>query len=505
MKQSKQLAGLFLIVIIIGMTAFYGYKVQEMRTTQNRHVAITPDMQVELTAGEREFIRSLGTLKVAVDERFPPISCYSKKTGEFDGVSIEVLRILSQTLGFKYTLIPYGDLSWIEHLNLIRDNKIDILCAASVTDERKSYGYFANTVYFEMNYALIGAIDHHVRLSRINDIARYKIGLVEGMSVNDYLLKFADPQKVIYYRTFDDAFAALRRQEVNLISHNEAAFVERYFTGKLFDYEIVFSINDNIRQYAFFSPKTENGKKLIEILDKGMKKLDLKTIGKQYYEDKSIFAYYKDHVMQEQHMNELRNFFLMLLLTTFMIFMIATVLMRRRNRELEWLAATDYLTGVKNRHALFNEFSDVSRLQQSSIIYVDLDHFKVINDNFGHEAGDQVLQEIAVRLQNCLPQASVYRMGGDEFLLILESGEVFDGAVLLSQIEQPVYCNQNMYCVSASIGYVDITQCPDKSLNEIITMADTAMLQAKASGKNRVVNFSCMVNRKPGAEEPVGD
>ncbi|SHI76799.1 diguanylate cyclase (GGDEF) domain-containing protein [Propionispora hippei DSM 15287] len=492
-------------MLIIGVTAFYGYRIQEARTAQNRHVTITPDMQIELTAEEREFINSLGTLKVAVDERFPPVSCYSRKTGEFDGVSIEVLRILSQTLGFKYTLIPYDELSWIDHLNLIRDNKIDILCAASITDERKSYGYFANTVYFEMNYALIGAIDHHVRLSRINDIARYKVGLVEGMSVNDYLLKFADPQKVTYYRTFDDAFAALRNQEVSLISHNEAAFVERYFTGKLFDYEIVFSINDNIRRYAFFSPKTEKGKKLIQILDKGMKRLDLKAIAGQYYEDKSIFAYYKDHVMQEQRMNELRKFFLLLLLTTFIIFMIATVLMRRRNRELERLAATDYLTGVKNRHALFSEFSDMARLQQSSIIYVDLDHFKAINDNFGHEAGDRVLQEIAARLQKCLPQASVYRMGGDEFLLILESGREFDGAVLLSQIEQPVYHNQNMYCVSASIGYVDITQCSGKSLNEIITMADTVMLQAKASGKNRMVNFSCTMNREPGAEETVGD
>lgn len=270
--------------------------------------------------------------------------------------------------------------------------------------------------------------------------------------------------------------------------------MERYFTGKLFDYEIVFSINDNVRQYAFFSPKTEKGEKLIELLDKGMKNLDLKAITGQYYEDKSIFAYYKEHVMQEQHMNELRNFLLLLLLTIFIIFMIATILMRRRNKELEWLSATDYLTGIKNRHALFSEFSDVSRLQDSIVIYVDLDHFKVINNNFGHEAGDLVLQEVAGRLRSCLSQASVYRMGGDEFLLILEAGVMFDGAALLSRIEQPIAHNGNVYQVSGSIGYIDMLECQGMSLNEIITMADTTMLHAKASGKSRIVKFSCAVD-----------
>ncbi|SFM01279.1 diguanylate cyclase (GGDEF) domain-containing protein [Pelosinus propionicus DSM 13327] len=483
----KRIIILLLTLFIICFVQFNNYSSYDEMTTPHKPMEISPSMYIDLTADEREFIHSLGVIQVVVDESFPPISYYDANKKEFVGISIEVLGILSKTIGFEYTIIQDETLSWADRLNLIRDNKALILCGASISDERKKYGYFTDTPYFEMNYALIGSINHHVRITDINDISKYKIGLIEGTSINEYILKFAYPQNIIYYKTFDDAFAALKKQEINLIPDNEASFIEKYFKGKLFDYEIVFSINGNVRKYAFFSPKTEEGKKLTTILTKGMKRIPLKKVANTYYEDKSIFAYYKDHVQQEQRISEIRNFFLLLLIGIFIIFINVTALMRKRNKELEFLSSTDYLTGLKNRTALFNDFSDLSKLTKAIVCYIDLDNFKIINDTFGHETGDMVLQSTAHRLKEFLPDANIYRMGGDEFLIIITSAAIFDGKSLLAHIENPIHDKQNIYQVSASIGYIDTSECKYSSLNEIINAADTAMLKAKTLGKNNIV------------------
>jgi len=170
-----------------------------------------------------------------------------------------------------------------------------------------------------------------------------------------------------------------------------------------------------------------------------------------------------------------------------------------RQHDLEEEANHDQLTGLPNRR-LFDDRLQQALYQQRrhqkklAVCFLDLDGFKAVNDTFGHDAGDQLLCEIAKRLQeNVRGIDTVARMGGDEFILLI--GDLHDqhGLItlldkILACIEQPVQMDGNQARVSASIG---VSLCPDDSDNAelLLKYADQAMYQAKDAGKSQFCFF----------------
>ncbi len=170
----------------------------------------------------------------------------------------------------------------------------------------------------------------------------------------------------------------------------------------------------------------------------------------------------------------------------------------------EYLAYHDSLTTLPNR-SLFSKLLGQSINQahrhnrQLAVLFLDLDRFKHINDTLGHEAGDQLLQEVASRLRACLRDSdTVARLGGDEFVALLPelNEEMYVATVaqkMLSVIAKPFVLRGEEYRVTASIG---ISTYPQDGLDEqtLTKNADTAMYQAKESGKNNYQFFSEKLN-----------
>ncbi len=143
---------------------------------------------------------------------------------------------------------------------------------------------------------------------------------------------------------------------------------------------------------------------------------------------------------------------------------IATAIERKQlHAELIRAARYDELTGLPNRRLLYDRIRSAlarSRRKQSrlALLYVDIDDFKLVNDSFGHAAGDVVLQEVAARLQGCLREAdTVARLGGDEFVVLLE--EIRDDSGAASIIEKikaalarPMVINSKAFGLEASVG-----------------------------------------------------
>lgn len=165
------------------------------------------------------------------------------------------------------------------------------------------------------------------------------------------------------------------------------------------------------------------------------------------------------------------------------------------------LAMHDALTGLSNRrdfsaqlsHQLNNHTLTMPN-HHFALIMLDLDGFKPVNDTFGHEAGDEVLQTISQRLKGqTRADDTVARLGGDEFALIyagIESEENVQKLAtrLLHTINKPiVLANQKTVHVSASIGVALYPKAKIKKIDELIELADAAMYQAKREGKGRVV------------------
>jgi diguanylate cyclase (GGDEF)-like protein len=172
--------------------------------------------------------------------------------------------------------------------------------------------------------------------------------------------------------------------------------------------------------------------------------------------------------------------------------------------RIEYLAYHDGLTALPNR-SLFNKLLSqaVSQAQryhrQLAVAFIDLDRFKQINDTLGHEAGDQLLQEVANRLKACLRESdTVARLGGDEFVVLLTELEEEKYAATVAQkiiaaIASPFVLLGQEFRVTASIG---ISTYPlDGSDEQTLTKnADIAMYQAKEDGKNNFQFYSAKLN-----------
>ena len=171
------------------------------------------------------------------------------------------------------------------------------------------------------------------------------------------------------------------------------------------------------------------------------------------------------------------------------------------NRELETLALHDVLTGVANRRLLMDRLEHAMRnsartSDHCALMFMDLDHFKELNDSYGHDAGDEVLKQAAARLQVCVREGdTVARLGGDEFVVLLEglSSKAGDACLqargvtskILAAFAVDFLFNGHSCASTFSIGAV-IFRGSLQPIEQLLKNADTAMYDAKAASRNTV-------------------
>ncbi len=165
--------------------------------------------------------------------------------------------------------------------------------------------------------------------------------------------------------------------------------------------------------------------------------------------------------------------------------------------RLSWQASHDSLTKLANRREFEHRLDKaLQRLDKGhaglhALMYLDLDQFKIINDTCGHAAGDKLLCEVAVALQQHIRTDDLLaRLGGDEFAILLENGDLEQAAIVAERLRQAVedmnfVWNDRSFTVTASIGLVQMTQ-GHATKDETLRTADLACYLAKEKGRNRV-------------------
>jgi diguanylate cyclase (GGDEF)-like protein len=164
--------------------------------------------------------------------------------------------------------------------------------------------------------------------------------------------------------------------------------------------------------------------------------------------------------------------------------------------ELRHIAQHDPLTGLPNR-ALFNDRlnRELARANRQhgrfAMVFIDLDHFKPINDTFGHDVGDQALRQVARQLQDCVRAAdTVGRLGGDEFVVLLAELSDTDAILAIAEklhraVHQPFIVSGQELSISCCIG---VAVYPDDGTDalSLTKNADDAMYRAKEAGRDCV-------------------
>ncbi|MFC2170590.1 diguanylate cyclase [Calditrichota bacterium] len=170
--------------------------------------------------------------------------------------------------------------------------------------------------------------------------------------------------------------------------------------------------------------------------------------------------------------------------------------LRNANAKLEKLAVTDQLTGLYNRRLIFEKLKEYIRLskrlqQPLSCMLADIDHFKNVNDTYGHQAGDRVLKDVAGILLGSVRKTDILaRYGGEEFIFLLPDTTEEDTFLLAEKLRRNVESNttsynKNLINVSISIG-IAITDRTGYDEKNLVKETDKAMYEAKRLGRNRV-------------------
>lgn len=174
--------------------------------------------------------------------------------------------------------------------------------------------------------------------------------------------------------------------------------------------------------------------------------------------------------------------------------------LKRRMSELEHMASTDPLTGLYNRRFFFRRLEEeLSRSARANspltLIYLDIDHFKTMNDTFGHAAGDRVLKAVSNSIGATLRKSDVLgRIGGEEFLILLPGTPEDIGALIAERVRERVSEltvqseDHELHC-TISCGVYCCLSASTHNVDQAVHFADSALYRAKEGGRNRVVIY----------------
>lgn len=162
-------------------------------------------------------------------------------------------------------------------------------------------------------------------------------------------------------------------------------------------------------------------------------------------------------------------------------------------QEIHKLAYTDYLTGLVNRRGLYNHYNNLNKNLSMHFMFIDIDNFKRVNDVYGHSMGDILLVKVSELICSKLPNGYVARIGGDEFVAIIDGS--YDSNLLestaqliIDDLENIDFKKDILSLISLSIGII-LDQPTELMLDDILCKCDSAMYKAKADGKSRYVVY----------------
>lgn len=256
-----------------------------------------------------------------------------------------------------------------------------------------------------------------------------------------------------------------------------------------FDSLYIFDTNEAARKYYGYSKEEFKSKKITDL--NGLKEEEMREVLRQFDEKKQEVYHFKHRLANGEWRDVEIHATALLSKERKMVISIVTDITDRKKAEeyISFLAYHDTLTGLPNRkrfyETLHNELEEAKRKgEKLAVLFVDLDGFKGINDNYGHEAGDILLREVAGRLKaNVRVTDLVARMGGDEFTLLIldiydsKAAETVAGKIVTA-LEEPVVIGQNRISIQASIG---ISLFPDdgEGVDFLINQADSKMYTVK--------------------------
>lgn len=455
---------------------------------------------LNLTVEERNFLASLPPIRFAVEERgWEPFEIIDQY-GRFKGISADYLAHISAILDVEFEHITTS--SWLDVLELGRNREIDIFPSAAATPERRDYMNF--TAPFARSPMVVITRDNVDYIPALGELTGKLVGVVEGYA-SDELLRYNYPDiELSYYNATVLGLRALASGEIDAFVDNLAVanflikkegLTNLKISGQApFTYDLSIGVRSDWPLLA-----SAIGKALATITPEEHAAIYNRWVQlslTQQVSWRNIWPYALGvvvvFIILFVYLLRLRALHEQLSATNNKLLAVEVEL-REKNEELQVLSTTDKLTGVYNRRYLDGELTSAFAYAKRSgkplsVALFDLDHFKRVNDVYGHAFGDVVLQKFATLVRENVRASDTFgRWGGEEFLLICRDTSAQDACyvadkirTLFMAIEYPEPIQQTV-----SAGVADDAHFT--SIKQLIRHADDNLYRAKQNGRNQVV------------------
>ena len=447
--------------------------------------------KINLSDADRDFVDTHREVRLGIVDDLPPVE-FINEEGKFAGINHDILSLISSRTDLNFNAIAFQ--TWQQLYQAMLNDEIDMLASITPTDDRSKQVLFSKS-YWQMPWVMVHP-QYAGRKTKLEDYYGKVVAIVKGY----YLItKLRQEHPLITFKLVNnrnEALLALQQERVDGFITTMATATQLLKQESIIT--LMMSMMDGVSLDQSHFAINKKLPALQSIIDKGLTTITERE--KQNIYDNWFTLAIKTGLDKSVVLQVGAQIGVIILL----IFGVVIIWNRRlqveiKHREqlekiMKHMATHDELTGLANRVLLKDRLNNAIAFHQRqslkmAVLFIDLDGFKNINDNEGHDVGDELLQQVAQRLQGCVRSSdTVVRFGGDEFVVLLtglhskkEAAYVAEKILIL--IQKQFQLSLNKASIGCSIG---IAMYPDDGENEtdLLKVADTVMYRVKATGKN---------------------
>lgn len=475
-------------IIQKGLNAISGDELNEIRKKWLLQVhEIYEQSMVNLTVPEKEYIYQNNTVKICVDPSWPPLD-FITKNGVHSGLSADLINKISMRIGTTLKLVPTK--TWEQTLQYIKDGQCDIIPLMNETEASQSYINFTQP-YFDFA-TVIATRDDASFIGGYSQLYGERVALQAYFFITEYVREHHPEILIVEVENTQEALKLVSEQKVFATIDGLPTIVNTIETLALENVKIVGSVPQ--KNQMKLGVRNDN-ELLLSIFSKGIASLTEK-------EKIGLYKNWFDIDVSNQFFN--RSLILKIVAGFSIIFSLLlwrqftlgkyTRKLKALNVKLHYSSTMDHLTKVFNRKSieklLVTEIKRAKLTEEPlTVVFFDIDHFKAINDTFGHPAGDSVLQQMAALVKTSTRNTDHFgRWGGEEFLMVLPNTNHSGAGQLINNLKNAIesfnFGIGKTITVSFGIGQYKDNETPGQLLSRV----DDCLYEAKNLGRNTIVN-----------------
>lgn len=433
---------------------------------------------VNLNSDEQAWLNANPVVFMCVDPDWAPFERINAQ-GQHEGIAADLIQTVAERVNLRIELYPTR--SWDESLEASKAGHCQILSFLNQTTARDEWLIFTAPIFFDPN--IIIAREERSYIADLSGLSDTTVALPRGTMVEERIRRSYPNLTPILTNSEQEAVTLVSERKADITIRSLIVAADAIKKAGLFNLKIAGHVPDFANELRI--GVAEELPLLRSILDKGVRTLTPQE--RVAISNRHVAVQIKQGIDYGVAWKVL-----LALLAVILVVLYWNKSLHSLNQKLERLSVTDRLTGLYNRlkldQVLANEILRSARSTHPfSVILLDIDKFKQVNDQFGHQAGDQVLASVARLMLRSIRKTDVLgRWGGEEFLIVCPHTDAAGALRLAENLRLAVQGYQFDQIGTRTASFGVATYTAGDTADKIVQRADAALYAAKAAGRNRV-------------------